>query len=199
MQYATLGGHVVLDFVNTVDWRLRAQPVELLASFEALLDWGRQVGWIDEQATASLRAVAAARPREASAELARIRTLREAIYHALTAAIDGNTPSEEMVDLLDGAIRTATAQRELSVSEGRFSWAWPEAQTRLDGLRARMAASAVDLLLSPDLGRVRQCADSACGWLFLDRSRNRSRRWCSMSACGNRAKGRRFRERQADA
>jgi predicted RNA-binding Zn ribbon-like protein len=57
-------------------------------------------------------------------------------------------------------------------------------------------ADAADLLASPDdLARVRVCAGSeagGCGWLFLDRTKARTRRWCSMQDCGNRAKARRY-------
>ena len=52
--------------------------------------------------------------------------------------------------------------------------------------------SAVDLMTSPELDRVGQCADDrGCGWLFVDTTKNRSRRWCDMRDCGNRAKARR--------
>ena len=55
--------------------------------------------------------------------------------------------------------------------------------------------SAVRLLSSPELASVRKCAAPGCGWLFVDGTKNGSRRWCSMSVCGNRDKVRRYRRR----
>jgi predicted RNA-binding Zn ribbon-like protein len=52
--------------------------------------------------------------------------------------------------------------------------------------------SAADLMISQELRKVKKCGDPVCGWLFLDISRNQSRRWCDMQDCGNRAKASRF-------
>ena len=62
-----------------------------------------------------------------------------------------------------------------------------------------MDRSAAELLTSPDLPLVRECAGYDCGWLFMDTTKNRSRRWCDMATCGNRAKGRRHYERRRAA
>lgn len=59
-----------------------------------------------------------------------------------------------------------------------------------------VARSAAELLTSPDAQRVRECALRSCSWLFVDRSRNRRRRWCDMKTCGNRAKARRHYRRK---
>jgi predicted RNA-binding Zn ribbon-like protein len=63
---------------------------------------------------------------------------------------------------------------------------------KLDWILNPLIRSAADLLVSDELKRVKRCGDPACGWLFLDTSRNKSRRWCDMSDCGNRAKASRF-------
>jgi predicted RNA-binding Zn ribbon-like protein len=72
----------------------------------------------------------------------------------------------------------------------RVEWAW-SGERLLDDVAWRVARSAADLLTTADLALVRECAADTCGWLFLDRSRNRSRRWCDMNVGGNRAKVRR--------
>ncbi len=88
----------------------------------------------------------------------------------------------------------AAAARRLVRHDHRFVWTWRPADRRdLDRLLWPVAWSAGELLASPDLARVRQCGGAGCAWLFLDTSRNQSRRWCDMSVCGNRAKARRFR------
>jgi hypothetical protein len=80
---------------------------------------------------------------------------------------------------------------ELAPSGDSFVWEWHEADGALELPIWIVAQSASDLLVSSELGRVRECAGERCDWLFLDASRNRSRRWCDMAACGNRAKAQR--------
>ena len=84
-------------------------------------------------------------------------------------------------------------------SGGRFEWSWPGAPLDLDRVSWWVARSAAELLTSPNLTFVRECASYDCGWLFMDTTKNRSRRWCNMSTCGNRAKGRRHYERRKAA
>jgi predicted RNA-binding Zn ribbon-like protein len=59
-----------------------------------------------------------------------------------------------------------------------------------------IASSAADLLTSERLKKVRLCEAKTCTWLFLDESRNHSRRWCDMKVCGNREKARRHYQRE---
>jgi predicted RNA-binding Zn ribbon-like protein len=62
-----------------------------------------------------------------------------------------------------------------------------------------LALAALRLTEREDLDRLRQCHDEHCGWLFLDRSKNASRRWCSSADCGNRTRARRHAERRREA
>ena len=69
--------------------------------------------------------------------------------------------------------------------------AWPGFAEELESLIWPVAKSAADLLTSERLERVRECAGGTCGWLFIDASKNHSRRWCDMRDCGNAAKAKR--------
>jgi predicted RNA-binding Zn ribbon-like protein len=71
----------------------------------------------------------------------------------------------------------------------------PGAESQLDRVSWVAAGAVIELLLSAEAERLRLCASHDCGWLFLDVSRNGRRRWCSMAACGNVEKARRFRSR----
>ncbi|MBI2081511.1 MAG: CGNR zinc finger domain-containing protein, partial [candidate division NC10 bacterium] len=83
------------------------------------------------------------------------------------------------------------------VPEGNgFTWEWTANGQRLDRMLWPVARSAAELLTSGELARVRECEAESCAWLFMDRSRNRSRRWCDMKTCGNRTKARRHYERK---
>ena len=91
--------------------------------------------------------------------------------------------------ILDDPLVSRTHARIVSTKEG-FKWDWSE-ELALDRMLWFIARSAADLLTSGNLDRVRQCGDEECGWLFIDTTKNRSRRWCDMTDCGNRAKARR--------
>jgi predicted RNA-binding Zn ribbon-like protein len=84
----------------------------------------------------------------------------------------------------------------LTAVQTEFVWQWDEDATDLDRVLWPIAQSAAELLTSPELARVRECAKEHCNWLFVDRSKNRSRRWCDMQECGNVAKVRRYRSRK---
>ena len=95
------------------------------------------------------------------------------------------------LERLNRAVSRILAQTRIVPAANGFTWAWNESEEALDQVLWPVVRSTIDLLTSADLGRVRECASEHCGWLFLDSSKNRSRRWCSMEACGNRTKARR--------
>lgn len=131
--------------------------------------------------------------------LASARSLREVIYRVFAAVAGGGEPSGSDVKALNGWLRTARADQSLVRREGWWTYEWTDgAQPDLERPLWPIAVSAADLLVGDELERVRLCAADDCGWLFLDESRNRSRRWCDMSDCGNRAKVRRYRARQRE-
>jgi predicted RNA-binding Zn ribbon-like protein len=79
---------------------------------------------------------------------------------------------------------------------GGFEWKWAGDEDALDRMVWPVARSAADVLVSDEGSRVRRCAGESCHWFFLDSGRNRSRRWCDMRDCGNRAKARRLNARK---
>ncbi len=93
--------------------------------------------------------------------------------------------------MLNGLLAHAPARTTLRRDRTGFAWDVDLRGTTALGQLAPLLWSAGDLLASGKLDRVRRCANPECGWLFLDDSRAGKRRWCSMSACGNRAKARR--------
>ena len=196
-----LGGRTSLDFANTVDWHASEQPVEYLTSYAALVAWGQHVGVLSDRQAEQLLDEAGRHPTEAEAILEQARVLREAIYR-IFAAISAGRPAEEGdLAVLNAELPRALSQSRIIVSGDGYAWGWIGAEDALDRMLWPVVRDAVDLLTSGELVRVGQCADERCGWLFLDASRNRSRRWCSMEDCGNRAKARRHyqRSRASDA
>lgn len=189
-------GVLCLDFANTADWHLSEHPEEELLGFSDLVSWNRAEKVLaDDQARRLLRA-AEERPGQAAEVLARAIDMREAFFRILVARLHGGKPEAQDLDTLNLRLAEAMTHARLTPADGGFRWGWE----KTDDLRQVLwpaARSAAELLASTDLDRVGQCADDrGCGWLFFDTSRNHSRRWCSMEACGNRAKAKRHQARE---
>jgi predicted RNA-binding Zn ribbon-like protein len=187
-----------LDFANTVDWHASDRPAEELNSYADLVSWAQEVGLLTENEALPLYREAAARPADAAAVLERAIELREAIYR-IFSAIAGSRPVETAdLSILNTWLTTGQGRLQVARTKSGFTWKWGEAGASLGQMLWSVAQSAAELLVSNELDRLKQCADDrGCGWLFLDTSRNRSRRWCDMRSCGNRAKVRRYRRQHA--
>ena len=188
-----------LDFANTLEGRLTSHPREPFRSYGDLLSWGRRTGMVAPDAAPRLTLEATRRTAAAAAILDRAVALREAIYRIFSAVTAKRTPEAADLDLLNIVLSEALAALQVAPTADGFVWAWDSQRPELGHVLWPVAQSAADLLTSVDLHAVRECAAPDCGWLFLDTSRNHSRRWCDMKACGNRAKARRHYERNRQA
>lgn len=194
------GGHVALDFANTVGWRLREEPIDFLADYADLMAWSEQAGLVDSVQARRLRSEARRRPGAAAVVLARAKALRETIYRLGAAQARGQRPVADDVASLDEVVVEAAGHRRLTVRGAAVRWEWAAGRGELDEMLWPLAWMAANLLTGDPhdaRGPLRQCAGDPCGWLFLDTSNTRRRRWCSMADCGNVAKVRRHRERHA--
>jgi predicted RNA-binding Zn ribbon-like protein len=184
-----------LDFANTLDWHASQHPVETINSYADLVGWARGAGLLSDR-TAQQILRAARQATEADAVLTQARTLREAIYEILAASAHRKTPRSAAVGTFNTILSDYLAQSQLVRSNAGFTWEWGGSEDALDQMLWGVACSAADLLTSPELQRVGQCADDrGCGYLFLDTSKNHTRQWCSMRGCGNRAKAKRHYEK----
>ena len=132
------------------------------------------------------------------AVLRRARQLRTALRGIFSAVATHAEADNADLAILNGevAIAMCFARIEREPQTARYVWGWSDDEGRLDRALWPIARSAADLLTSAELlPLVRQCGADDCRWLFLDTSKNRSRQWCSMTACGNREKARRHYER----
>jgi predicted RNA-binding Zn ribbon-like protein len=192
-----VGGSIALDFANTLDWRLRDRPVELLRSYADLARWGRSAGVLDAAEARALRRWGDSHPVAAGRALAAAAEIREAIAAIFQALVRGEVPPRDALARLELACHSASRARTLRAGDGGAAWAWRERSAEPERPAWAAALDAARVLTTTETARVRQCADAECGWFFLDTSRNRTRRWCSMKACGNRNKARRFYRRAA--
>lgn len=187
------GGALCLDFCNSGEGMRGSSQEEWLTSFDDLIDWLETGGAIDAKHAKRLRAEGAKAPGDAKALWTRAIQLREALSRVLLAKA-----AERPADAADLAVidaeyaRTAPCARLAPTKDG-FRW---DIKEGLDAALRPVVASAVELLTSPKLARLRRCGSETCYWLFLDETKNHSRRWCEMASCGNRMKVRRHRARR---
>jgi predicted RNA-binding Zn ribbon-like protein len=188
-----------LDFANTLEHRLTNHPREAFKSYGDLLSWSKQAEAVTSNLAQTLTLESERRPAEAAATVERAINLREVIYRIFSAAAGKRPQQTSDLELLNAVLGEALAALRVTPMADGFTWGWTPERRELDCVLWPVAQSAAELLTSADLRTVRECAASDCGWLFLDNSRNHSRRWCDMKACGNRAKARRHYERKKQA
>ncbi len=199
-RYELSGGRTCLDFVNTVSGDRAGRPTERMAGYADLAAWSRQAGTIDDGQARRLLAEARKRPGDADAAYREALAFREALYRIFTSiAGGGEPPADNLARLSDHLARALSHRRLVRGGPACCALAWSDPPGALDAPLWRVAASAAELLTSAeDLARVRQCGmhgTHECSWVFMDNTRARTRRWCSMKDCGNKAKARRHYER----
>jgi len=186
-------GILCLDFANTVTKRNQpGRSHDELASYARLVAFAKQAGVISPARAKLLNQRATLSVRVADRVLKSAAVLREAIYRVFSSIVAGQPAASKDLKLLNGFAIEAWRHRCLTQAPpGQYGWQWAtEDADSFAQILWPIALSAVDLLTSDRLSAVRECAADDCAWLFLDESRNRSRRWCDMKVCGNRQKAR---------
>ncbi|HEV2728994.1 MAG TPA: ABATE domain-containing protein [Terriglobales bacterium] len=190
------GGHLCLNFTNTVDNRKGLNRKELLTSYADLLRWAEEANILRMKDAGRLQNMAEAAPGQAKSALRSALQLRESLYALFSAATERRAIPGTALSVLNRAVQRTAQHERIAQDRRRFQWELSSPESNLDSILWPIARSAADLLTSPDLQNVRQCASTDCAWLFLDITKNHRRRWCEMKTCGNRAKARRYYERQ---
>lgn len=187
-----------LDFTNTAAWHASDRPVEKLHAYNDLLEWARGKDIVTEREANKLRTKAGRDPIEAETTFKQSIEFREALYRVFSRRVHGQATNPSDLGMIHSILTDALAQARLVEKENEFEWDWKIETADLAMVLWPIARSAANLLTSPDLlGLVGQCADDrGCGWFFLDRSKNHSRRWCDINDCGNRARQRRHYQRR---
>jgi predicted RNA-binding Zn ribbon-like protein len=189
--FQLVGGHPALDFINTLDWRFReAGPEELISTYEDLIRFVVQSELMT--ATEGRRLLRNTGANKAAQVVGKTREMREAAARVIYAAVDEDDPPDEAVRDLEVFFKDATEHRKLRWTENRLHW-----ELLSDSLAPELplwilSLKAAQLITSGSMEMVRACGSPECQWLFLDTSKNHTRRWCDMKVCGNRMKARRF-------
>jgi len=199
-KFQFVGGNLCLDFTNTVGGKRGLSTREHLNSYADFVCWCQQADLLDASTANALLRRSARHPDEAAAALGRAIGLRESIYRIFAALASGESPQTSDLDHLNAELAMHLGRLQVASNKKRFAWTWRSLDGALDHPLGPIARSAADLLTSTHLlKQVRQCEGDTCGWLFVDSSKNHSRRWCVMSDCGNAAKVRRFRMKSSRA
>ncbi len=181
-----VAGHPALDLVNTLDWRFRKEGAEeLLNSYQDIVRFTEQSKLLTSSETRRLR--------PSTKVVESCKELREALAEIFYARLDGRKPSAAVGTKLEQHFSAARLAQTLNWKQSpRLEWEWPKTEQDPALPLWALAMSAADLMTSEAVDRVRACQNDECRWLFLDTSKNHTRRWCDMKLCGNRMKARRF-------
>lgn len=179
-------------FVNTVDWRDDpARRDDSLKSYADLLHWAQDAGAISPGIAHKLAQQAKQQPAAAQSSFLRAIIVREALAAVLAAVVQHRQPPPEDLKRFNAALGEAGQHLRLAGNKGDFHLDW-DSDNSFERVLWPLVRSAADLVTSSVRQRLRICEGKGCGWLFLDTTRNGSRRWCNMAVCGNRAKVKRF-------
>jgi predicted RNA-binding Zn ribbon-like protein len=187
-----VGGALCLDFVNTINSRVRPEH-DYLMQYSDVLGWAHKMEMLSDALRNQLQKRANQYVAEAESALLAAQTLRELLYRLFSAIVKGSEPNKKDMDLFVVFYGQAISHGQFLKKETHYTTIWNIAES-LDDLLWPIISSAAELLLSNELRQVKECP--GCGWLFLDTSKNQSRRWCSMNTCGARDKMRRYHKRQ---
>ncbi len=189
------GGQLAIDFTNTVGSRGH-DPEEHFRTYGDVVAWLEARKVVTESTAARLRREGSADPVAATRAFRRALELREALYGVIAARAAGRLARPADLDILNTFVEATFSRAKLARHGDSLALVVDDGGGGLGAALHPIVQAAVELLTGDTLGRVRLCGDLDCAWLFLDTTRNGTRRWCDMSSCGNRAKVRRFRGRQ---
>jgi len=189
------GDALCLDFVNTWAYHESAHT-DKLGTAPAVAAFARQAKLLSQAEADSLANQVAADPKLADELLRRARSLRDTLYSLFSSQAAGEPLPREDLEGLNREVAQAYRSPHLRTDRQGVHLAWAQTHSLAARALAPVVRSAVELMTGPQFEHVRQCDGSTCSWLFIDHSRNHSRRWCSMRTCGNRAKARRHYRRQ---
>ena len=186
-----IGGALALDFANTESGRGWPSHEDHLGFAGDVIDWARHAKVIKPEDAQWLHGEVAADAKLASRLLRRALALREDIYLTGFDLAAGRPAPEARVMAIVQTHAACLGKARLAPLDGRYAWSWSMHEAPVEAILGPVAFSALTTLTQSDLSRVKQCRGEKCGWLFFDATKNKSRRWCEMEVCGNRAKQRR--------
>ena len=190
-----IGGDAALDFVNTVTGRDET-PRDWLDSYARLLEWAGRAKLLPPKSIQSLARRSERDPSASERALAKAKRLRETLFEIGRDLAKRRIPQPEALELLREHWLAGAEAHVFALEGGRLAAVLDREADGLDLVSSMVAWRFAANVLVHTRGRLKICDGPNCAWLFLDTSKNGSRRWCDMKVCGNRAKARRHYAKQ---
>jgi predicted RNA-binding Zn ribbon-like protein len=193
-RFHIVANQLAVDLANTevMDAGVR---VDLIEDFEHLVEWLTVAGVLtSQQSSAVLKSFSGSNERRQAVREAK--RLRQAIHVLIAAAVSGRQVPGSVFEEINRVLRGGHAYRQLIRNRKGVSLVEESQLSTPLQLLSPVAESAADLLAHGDLAFIRKCENPDCILHIYDTTKNHSRRWCSMSACGNRNKVQAYRRRR---
>ncbi len=191
-QFGRIGGALCLDFANTASWEADHQTTEHLNDFHELVRWCAESAIIRQETGAALLGETEQNSLRGEAVLTEAKALRETLYRIFVALSRRAAPARGDLQFLNETLAQVPLHFEVRREKEGFSCDRKASGTEFAKLLGPVVWSAAELLASGKIEQIKCCASETCGWLFLDGTKNHSRRWCDMADCGSRAKSKRY-------
>ncbi len=191
------GGWLSLDFINTVSDRNETPMFNYLSSYLHVLEWSVKVKILNSDEALQLKELAAREPINSAKSWIRVLEIREMLFRLFQKIITGDKPDDKDQDLFNKWLSKSRSKNKIDFGNpSHLLCSWDIRPGDFDLPLYPIIKSTYDLLLSEKLDRVKEC--SACGWLFLDKSKNKSRKWCKMDTCGSQEKSKNYYHRKKE-
>jgi|SRR5215831_6102760 len=190
-----IGGNSALDLVNTVSgWG--DDPEDWIPDVGSFLAWAARSKLLNTHESSEAARQATASPAAADRVLASLKELRFSLWHLVDALEHGKPPKPAHLSVLNDWARRLALSQHLAFRRHKMHFALHPEVSVLDTPGLRVTATALTFLMDPPATRIKTCPGGGCGWKFIDKSKNQSRRWCDMAVCGNLEKARHYRSRK---
>ncbi len=184
------GGCHCFNFTNTIHSRKEEGIYDYLETYDSLLDWCEKVKLLPKDRIKKLRDFAMGNNKNAEKMLLEIKLKRELLYKIFSSIIHNKLIDETFIEDFNSALSDSLSNLAFKFNKGKIDLGWNESKINLMEPLWIIFKDAFDIFTAVSVNRYKEC--NACGWLFLDRSKNNSRVWCNMQTCGSIDKAKRY-------
>jgi predicted RNA-binding Zn ribbon-like protein len=186
------GGVLCFDFINTVHSWIGVNLHEYLSSYKEFLLWCRKVDILPAHRGKALQHHAAEHTEAAIKALEQVKHVRLLLYQVFSVVASGQLHAlpDETLHQFNTALSEALSHIRFSIKENHIQPDWQEDQADLLQPLRIVLKSAYDVLTMEDHQRIKECP--ACGWMFIDHTKNNKRRWCNPHSCGSIEKTKKY-------
>ncbi|KPK83634.1 MAG: hypothetical protein AMS27_12330 [Bacteroides sp. SM23_62_1] len=191
------GGWLCLDFTNTVSNRFEEPYFDYLSCYKDILKWMKRLNLFSHEEIKQIGSFFKKYPDIAEKQYKKIIEVREILYRMFSSVSRDQQPPENILKRFNKYLSETFRDLRIRVTKNRIvKEDWHRKDQDLLPFQHIIIKSAYELLNSDLLLKVKECDN--CGWLFLDRSKNISRRWCNMQTCGSTIKAQKYYQKKKE-